>query len=55
MGESARKENFHAKQCDVSKESEVIEIFKWIENTFGTVHILINNAGRIVLGSIIGD
>ncbi|MFI5135488.1 MAG: SDR family oxidoreductase [Chitinophagales bacterium] len=32
-------------QCDVSKEDEVKKMFADITTTFGTVHILINNAG----------
>ena len=55
MCEVTGKGKFYAKKCDVTKESDVIQIFEWIENTFGTLHILINNAGRCVLGSIIGN
>lgn len=32
-------------QCDVSKEDEVIQMFKDVIEQFGTVDILINNAG----------
>ncbi|CRK89108.1 CLUMA_CG002550, isoform A [Clunio marinus] len=35
----------YAKACDVSDLKSVKETFKWIEETFGTVNILINNAG----------
>ena len=45
---------FYAKKCDVSKESEVIEVFNWIKNTFGSLHILVNNAGISKKGTIKG-
>lgn len=32
-------------QCDVSKEDEVIAMFKYAEEQFGRVDILVNNAG----------
>src|SRR5215468_3141675 len=32
-------------QCDVSKEDEVKKMFADIADQFGTVHILVNNAG----------
>lgn len=32
---------------DISKESEVIKAFKWIEENLGPIHILINNAAII--------
>lgn len=35
----------HAFKCDVSSLESIKETFKWIEDEFGTVSILINNAG----------
>ncbi|XP_055536148.1 farnesol dehydrogenase-like [Wyeomyia smithii] len=32
-------------KCDVTKEKEIVNAFKWIEDTFGGVDVLINNAG----------
>lgn len=55
MNEIKGPGKFYPRQCDVSDENSVIENMEWIENTFGTVHILINNAGKFVLGSIIGE
>lgn len=38
-------ENVFALKCNVSDPKSVSEAFKWIENKFGVVHILVNNAG----------
>lgn len=35
----------YAYKCDVSDPASVAECFKWIEEKFGTIHILVNNAG----------
>lgn len=35
----------HARQCDVSDLKSIQEAFKWIEDEFGSFHILVNNAG----------
>lgn len=34
----------HVKKCDISDLNSVKETFKWIEENFGTINILINNA-----------
>lgn len=41
------KKNLHAVKCDVSKESEIIDAFKWIEKNLGGVSVMINNAGIV--------
>jgi NADP+-dependent farnesol dehydrogenase len=35
----------HARQCDISDVESVKAAWKWIEETFGTISILVNNAG----------
>ena len=35
----------YSHKCDVSDEVSVKSAFKWIEDTFGSIHILVNNAG----------
>ncbi|XP_053617119.1 farnesol dehydrogenase-like [Plodia interpunctella] len=35
----------HSKQCDVSKLEDISVAFQWIEDTFGGVDVLVNNAG----------
>jgi len=32
-------------QCDVSKEAEVLSMFKYVKDTFGSLHVCVNNAG----------
>lgn len=46
---------FYAKECDITVENNVIKTFKWIKQTLGTVHILINNAGVVKGAKIEGD
>ena len=33
------------KQCDISSHSDVESLFKWVEETYGSLNYLINNAG----------
>nr|XP_029716826.1 farnesol dehydrogenase-like [Aedes albopictus] len=35
----------HAFKCDVSKEDDIVEAFKFVEDNFGGVDVLVNNAG----------
>ncbi|XP_026466762.1 farnesol dehydrogenase-like [Ctenocephalides felis] len=37
----------YLKACDISKEGEVIESFKWVRETFGGVDVLVNCAGIV--------
>ena len=48
------KGKFHAIECDVTKESSVIETFESIKKKFGSLHVLVNNAGRTTLGGLTG-
>ena len=45
---------FYSKKCDITQESEVEDVFNWIKNTFGSLHILVNNAGFCKLGKMKG-
>lgn len=40
----------HPLECDVSKIDAIVEVFEKIDEMFGKVHILVNNAGRNVAG-----
>lgn len=35
----------YARQCDISDSNSVIEAFTWIEESFGVINIMVNNAG----------
>ena len=48
------KGKFYAHKCDVSKESDVNETFEWVKNNLNTIHVLVNNAGVLIPGKIIG-
>ncbi|KAK7864256.1 hypothetical protein R5R35_009520 [Gryllus longicercus] len=37
----------HCLKCDVSKEDDIINAFKWVKDNAGGVDILINNAGVV--------
>lgn len=45
----------YAYKCDVSDPKSVTETFKWIEENFETIHILVNNAGIARTGNLIDD
>ncbi|KAL5292291.1 DHRS11.2 family protein [Megaselia abdita] len=40
----------HAMKCDISKESEVLQTFKWVNENLGGIHVLVNSAG---IGNVI--
>jgi NADP+-dependent farnesol dehydrogenase len=42
-------------KCDVSNPESVKETFKWIENKFGSINILVNNAGIGRIATILED
>ncbi|XP_015513017.1 farnesol dehydrogenase [Neodiprion lecontei] len=41
------KGKFYAKQCDVSKEEDLLDAFKWVKTEFGGIDVLVNNAGVV--------
>lgn len=49
----ALKGKIHARKCDVSQESDIKATFKWIEETFGGVDILVNNAAKLAYTDIL--
>ncbi|CRK89701.1 CLUMA_CG003413, isoform A [Clunio marinus] len=45
----------YVKKCDVSDLKSIKEAFKWIEEEFGVVHIIVNNAAILFNGKILGE
>ncbi len=46
LEEAKRKlPNINIRSCDVSRESDRKELFKWVKDNFSNLNILINNAG----------
>ncbi|XP_048482513.1 farnesol dehydrogenase [Plutella xylostella] len=41
-----------ARRCDVSKPEDLKSSFEWIEETFGGVDVMVNNAGVFIHGNI---
>lgn len=40
-------------ECDVSKEEDILKVFKWIQNQFGQLDVLVNNAALLYMERII--
>lgn len=45
----------HAIKCDISDPKSVEEAFKWIENEFGIIHILVNNAAVCINSPVLDE
>lgn len=45
----------YARKCDVSDSKSIDEAFKWIEEKFGSINILVNNAAILTKGKILDE
>ncbi|KAL1399294.1 hypothetical protein pipiens_008325 [Culex pipiens pipiens] len=45
LKDQATRKRLHAVKCDVSKEEDILKAFSWVEEKFGGVDVLVNNAG----------
>lgn len=43
--DAKQAQNLHALQCDVSKETDLLAAFAWVDTHLGGADILVNNAG----------
>lgn len=43
------------KKCDLTVESEILDLFKWINDNLGGVDILINNAALLISNFVTGS
>lgn len=45
---------FYPLVCDLTKESDILNAFKWIDENIGGIHFMINNAGIVRISPLIG-
>jgi len=45
--------NFHSIECDVTKEDNILDAFKWVDGNLGVPTVLVNNAGVNINNSIL--
>ncbi|TDG41903.1 hypothetical protein AWZ03_011675 [Drosophila navojoa] len=50
----AEQRRLHARRCDITRESEVLDAFDWAQRELGGVHVLVNNAGIIATTELSG-
>lgn len=48
------RNNFIARKCDVQVERDVLDTFKWIDETFQGIDVLVNCAGVYREGELVG-
>lgn len=48
----SEQERLHSMKCDVTNEQEVESVFKEIINKYGSIYLLVNNAGCMRLGQL---
>ncbi|XP_070506153.1 farnesol dehydrogenase-like [Chironomus tepperi] len=53
LGELSGK--IYARKCDLTNLQSIKDAFKWIEDTFGTINIFLNNAGISVVNNMLEE
>lgn len=48
-----QKGEFFSVKCDVTNEQEILEMFKYIKERFGEIHLCVNNVGICHEGSLL--
>lgn len=48
-----KKGKLYPFKADVTKEEDVLAVFKWVKENLGPVHILVNNAGIVISDRLI--
>lgn len=51
---NGEKGSFYPVECDLGDTSEIEATFKWIEDTFGPISILVNNAALLIPSTLTG-
>ncbi|XP_046744603.1 farnesol dehydrogenase-like [Diprion similis] len=49
------KGKFYVKQCDLTKDQDLLDALEWVDSEFGGIDVLINNAGVVNATTFLDD